>query len=231
VVLAYHDVDPHPTGPHHVTPAQLRAQVDLLLDLGWQVVPAGWIVDAVRAARSVDGLAAITFDDGYLGVHEHALPYLSGRRLQATIFAIAGDVDQRRRMTDQHLCDAVAHGFWIGSHTREHVSLNRLDDAVLRDELHTSKAELEQRVGTPVDLLAYPYGHFDRRVRDAAEAAGYRGAFSYLNGKVTAADDVMRLPRLTMEQQLTSRRLAYRLARGPEAWPDTQLDKVGAAIR
>jgi peptidoglycan/xylan/chitin deacetylase (PgdA/CDA1 family) len=44
----------------------------------------------------------------------------------------------------------------------------------LRTELTESREAIENLVGRPVDTLAYPVGGWNRRVRDAAAAAGYR---------------------------------------------------------
>ena len=49
----------------------------------------------------------------------------------------------------------------------------------------------EPSTRTAVDLLAYPSGHHDARVRAHAAAAGYRAGFTFLNGRV--------LPDLWME--------------------------------
>ncbi len=38
-----------------------------------------------------------------------------------------------------------------------------------------SREECERRLGVPCETLAYPYGDVDRRVAEAAMAAGYAG--------------------------------------------------------
>jgi peptidoglycan/xylan/chitin deacetylase (PgdA/CDA1 family) len=48
-----------------------------------------------RPARTSRPLAAITFDDGYAGVFEHALPFLERLGLPATVFVVA-DAPVRR---------------------------------------------------------------------------------------------------------------------------------------
>ena len=61
----------------------------------------------------------------------------------------------------------------IGSHGHEHVLLTRLPDDALGRNLSTSRAILEQTLGSPVEHLAYPNGLFDARVTTASERAGY----------------------------------------------------------
>lgn len=65
----------------------------------------------------------------------------------------------------------------VGGHTVSHPLLTGCDAAALASELAESKRFLEQVVGRPVDLFAYPTGDYDRRVAQAVRAAGYRAAF------------------------------------------------------
>jgi peptidoglycan/xylan/chitin deacetylase (PgdA/CDA1 family) len=104
-----------------------------------------------------------------------------------------------------------------------------LAPSAIQDELAGCKRQLEEIVGRQIDLFAYPYGHYDRRVRKEVARAGYRAGFSFLNGRVTAGLDRFRLPRLNMWQGQGVLRLAYHLARPPSSWPDTQLGTVADA--
>jgi hypothetical protein len=63
-------------------------------------------------------------------------------------------------------------------------------------------------------------------VRRAAGDAGYRAAFTFLNGRIDGRHDPFRLPRLTMGSHHSALRLAHHLGRPATSWPDTQLDAV-----
>src|SRR5207245_14546 len=56
----------------------------------FRFVPLGDLLARHRAGRSIRGLAAISFDDGYRGVLRHALPVLRQLGLPATVFVVAG---------------------------------------------------------------------------------------------------------------------------------------------
>jgi len=76
----------------------------------------------------------------------------------------------------------------IGAHGHTHTVLATLDAAAQRAELGTSKAILEREIGKPVRSVAYPVGgheHFTSETRKAAEACGYRAAFSFATGTNT----------------------------------------------
>ena len=72
----------------------------------------------------------------------------------------------------------AAAGFEIGFHTLHHDALPALDDRVLAEAMIEGKGALERTAGTPIAAVAYPHGKADRRVAEAARAAGYRRGFT-----------------------------------------------------
>ena len=64
----------------------------------------------------------------------------------------------------------------IGSHTVSHPYLTRLNDREVMHELLDSKHFLEDALGKPIKLFAYPHGDYDKRIRDLVEEAGYEVA-------------------------------------------------------
>ena len=142
----------------------------------------------------------VTFDDAYADI-EGALDTLERLRVPATIFASTGYADDGRPLAVPELADeaarnpdrlatmdwdrlrdAAARGFTIGSHTVSHPHLTTLSDAELDRELVESRQRVEDEVGQPCDLLAYPYGEHDARVQAAVRRSGYRLAFALWEG-------------------------------------------------
>lgn len=241
VVLGYHDVladGAEPDAPWAVTAGRLRGHVRLVRSLGLSIVPLAALRERVLRGESTAGLAALTFDDGLVGVLRHAVPVLAAESAPATLFAVSGVQGHSpdwwpgaaRTMTRDELLATAAAGWAIEAHTRTHPSLTGLGDAALRDELHGARVDLEDLLGRPVRSLAYPLGHHDARVRAVARDAGYDTAFTFLNGRLTGAEDPLRLPRFTVTTGSTRARLAVHLARPAGSWPDHQLDAVGAAV-
>ncbi len=173
--------------------ARFAEHMHALQAAGFRAVAATALVDwlegsAVLPPRSF----VLTFDDGFRGVVEHAMPVLQGLGWPFTVFLVSGLVGQQDHWTRNSNPDGVAYplldaaeirdmqraGVAFHSHTRTHASLPTLDDERLAAELDGSRADLQALLGTPVDLLAYPFGHVDERVARAAKQAGYRAAFS-----------------------------------------------------
>jgi peptidoglycan/xylan/chitin deacetylase (PgdA/CDA1 family) len=203
LVLCYHAVS---DTWHHLLSVPATALEDQLAHL----VARGWKpVGAREAATGAGKLLHVTFDDAYTSVRK-ALPALERTGAKATVFACTGYADDGRplavpeldgepareleTMKWDELRDLAERGIEIGSHTVSHPHLPRLSDAELGAELRDSKRRLEDELGRPCPVLAYPFGDCDDRVRTAARAAGYEVAFG-LPGDATGRDsfDVFRV--------------------------------------
>jgi peptidoglycan/xylan/chitin deacetylase (PgdA/CDA1 family) len=130
---------------------------------------------------------ALTFDDGFAALYEHALPVLLRHRLPATVFVVARTlVDDRpidwidpeppapqRALSGEQIRAMREMGIAFGSHSFAHHDLTSLtEDECLRD-LRRSREVLEEFLGEPTRVLAYPYGRHSAHVRRAAERAGF----------------------------------------------------------
>jgi peptidoglycan/xylan/chitin deacetylase (PgdA/CDA1 family) len=87
----------------------------------------------------------------------------------------------------------------VGAHTVTHPDLRELSDAAQLDELRSSKRELENRLGCPVQGLAYPYGGIGAGSVAAARSAGFAYACTAEEGTVGAGTDPLLVPRLHVE--------------------------------
>lgn len=96
-----------------------------------------------------------------------------------------GEFRLSRPLDWNQIREMSAAGIEFGSHTVSHPILSRLDDAELACELADSRRRLEQELGRPAPVLAYPVGgpeEFNDKVVRAAENAGYRLGLSYMPG-------------------------------------------------
>lgn len=97
------------------------------------------------------------------------------------------------------VADLDRAGVEIGAHTISHPILTSLDDDSARLEITGGKQELEEILGKPVRLFAYPNGKvgkdFDQRHVGMAREAGYAAAFTTAVGAATGRHDLFQLPR------------------------------------
>ena len=79
----------------------------------------------------------------------------------------------------------IASGMSVGSHSQTHRDLGRLTEHEQRAELAGSRQILEHELGGAIATFAYPYGWpgtYDASTTRLAREAGYRVAFSSLEG-------------------------------------------------
>lgn len=236
VVLAYHDIIDDDAAPfsYAVSLSRFRQHLTVLARLRLTVVPLGDLSRRRITGQPLHGLVSIVFDDALIGVHHLALPELADRGWAATLLPVLDRLGMdppwwpgsQRTMTRAELAETAAAGVTLAGHGSTHACLVCLTAPALRNELVSARAGLTELGGRPVTELAYPFGHHDPRVRDAAQQAGYTTGYSFLNGRVGPASPLLWLPRLTMHQGVGPARLRHQLARRGSDWPEAHRSPV-----
>ena len=194
-VLMYHAVGSAATGDklgiYSISPERFSRQIAALAARHRDA-----IVNLAQGVPPTDQLRiALTFDDGYRDNLRCAAPILQRQGIPFTVFACAGFIQNGsvEYLSKAELRElASMPGATIGSHGLSHTRLTELTSSALRNELVTSKRFLEDVTGREVTSLSYPHGVVDRRVRDAAEAAGYAlGACSRFGVNNPACDPLL----------------------------------------
>jgi len=213
-VLMYHEVSPtpHPSFRRYtVTVRQFTWQMRWLAVCGYQAIDMD---DLVRARLGQTPLpkrpVLITFDDGFQGCVDHAVPVLRAHEFTAVFYLVTGLMGQTSRwmapglgvelpvMSWDTARALTAEGFQCGAHTVTHAALASLDTARCHAELVDARKRLEEELGRPAVHLAYPYGSYDPGVRRMASEAGYVTACSTRAGLSGADDDLLAVHRVTI---------------------------------
>jgi peptidoglycan/xylan/chitin deacetylase (PgdA/CDA1 family) len=240
-ILCYHAVDPRWESPLAVRPDDFGTQLRWLTR-SRRVIPLDVAVDQLDArGRLPRGAVALTFDDGFASVHQHAWPLLRDAGVPSAIFPVTETLAEPPQivnwvddppawplptMTADQILEMRDGGVLIGSHTRTHPRLPDLSDAECGRELVESRERLESLVGGPVRHLAYPRGLNDARVRHLAEASGYRWAFTLPERREPI--DRYGIPRIGIYRANRPWEVAVKTSR---AYRDVRFGKAGPGIR
>src|SRR3954452_3568431 len=192
-ILCYHSVDPAWESPLAVRPSEFEDHCRWLARHR-TVVPLSVAAKRLdRSGRLPSGLAVVTFDDGFVGVRDHALPVLRKHGLPATVFLVAQTLSDEglsvawvrtpppwpiSTLTRDDVLEMRDAGIDLQSHSWAHLDLVGLGYDACVTDLRRSRELLEDLLETTVSHLAYPRGLHDADVRRAAERAGYTHAYS-----------------------------------------------------
>jgi peptidoglycan/xylan/chitin deacetylase (PgdA/CDA1 family) len=226
-ILMYHEIAPRTETNSHlaVSPASFSDQLAYLHDEGYQTVTVAELSTALAGGRGSlpDRPVILTFDDGYADFHSQTMPLLDRYDFTATVFVTTGWVRDakgpigRRPPGDMlswsQIEEAVSAGNEVAAHSHTHPQLDQLPPRVLRDELATGKAVLEDKLGCPVTGLAYPFGYSNARVREVAREVGHQYSCAVGNAMMNGESDQMALPRLTV-QRSTAMPVFQQIVRG-----------------
>ncbi|MFF7393777.1 polysaccharide deacetylase family protein [Streptomyces scabiei] len=211
-ILMYHAVSTTPndaTRDLSVTPAAFAEQMAVIDDLGLTPVDTAALAASWRDGRPLPARPVlITFDDGYAGVHRHALPVLAEHGFTASLFVttgwIKGPHDNGGALDTMLGWDQVrelaAGGVEIGGHSHTHPQLDMLDDDRLRSELRRCRSIVADELGAPPVSFAYPYGYSSRRVRVAVRETGFAQSLAVGNALARRAQGPYALRRVTVRR-------------------------------
>ena len=184
----FHAIDDR-VSPIAISRARFADLVATLAGEGWRSLSIAEAIAGHAHGGWPQKSLAITFDDGFGSFGELAWPVLRQHAFIASVFVVADYVGRTNAWPGQpswvpqlpllgwsDLAALAREGVEVGSHSLTHRSLDLTAPSDLHQEIDTSRRQIADRLGLPVDAFAYPYG----RTSPAAEtlvAEHYRIGF------------------------------------------------------
>ncbi|MGH2572456.1 MAG: polysaccharide deacetylase family protein [Actinomycetota bacterium] len=192
-ILCYHSVQPGWNSPLAVSPQSFARHVAWLARARLTVDLDAAVARMAPSGRLPRRTVALTFDDGFSGIFDHALPLLTSHRIPATVFVVAETLTSEGRLVDwvddppasplaavsrDQVLEMQEAGVQFGSHSYAHHDLTSLSEEQCEHDLRRSREVLEDLLGASVTYLAYPRGLHSEPVRRAAARAGFTHGFA-----------------------------------------------------
>jgi peptidoglycan/xylan/chitin deacetylase (PgdA/CDA1 family) len=182
-ILLYHKVSNFELSGIWITPAQFKHQLKYLYKHKYTTISPNELYSPPKLK------VLITFDDGYQSFYSIAFPFLLKYGFKATIFVITGYIGKEnlwdinigkreKHLSLQELKEIKKYNFVIGSHTRTHPDLTKISFQRAKEELSSSKKELEDKLGEEVKFLSYPFGRYNDAIIEIALEVGYTLTFT-----------------------------------------------------
>lgn len=190
-VLCYHKVDTRlELGVTRISPRRFARQIERLADAGWRTLSLAELLACARGERAVGAREiAITFDDAYRALRDHAFPVLEAHGFSAACFAITDYAGRLNRWDVAYGGRRFAHLAWrdmrrwqgrgieFGSHSATHPRLTWLSGEAAARELDRSRRAIGSALDVSRLTVSYPFGAAGEREMRLATQAGYVGGF------------------------------------------------------
>jgi peptidoglycan/xylan/chitin deacetylase (PgdA/CDA1 family) len=206
IVLMYHAIG---NSAHAVRPEIFQAQMEHL-QAHARVVGLDELVSG-HCDTAVPLTCAITFDDGYAGVYEYAYPVLSRYGFPATLYVTTSALDRNGKqhphevpgffpgeptLTWAQTEEMSRGGIIVGSHLCRHLDMRELSPKIGMEELRVSKDIISQKLATPCNHFAFPFGFFNTQNVQWVSEIGYESAVTVRHSLVPDNLDPFRIPRM-----------------------------------
>lgn len=224
VILMYHSISERKDYFSSVLPEDFAAQIEYLARSGRPVIPLSEMIRRLHAGEPLGASVAITFDDGYRDNYATAFPILARHHFHATIFVTTDligkrdehdmamlSVDEIRAMNTSELIE-------FGPHTQSHPKLAQVSTEDARREILGSKQALDTITGKSSSCFAYPKGSYNDETIQLVSKSGFAAAVAVREGTVSAASDIFRLPRASIDRSTTMLQFSGKISRGLDAF-------------
>jgi len=201
IVLFYHSLD------HGKPLTNFLKHIDHLRKHRYQIISINEVMAYVKGKKSLPSrCVCLTFDDGYYNNYGSVFPILRKYRLPATVFLstkymasnASNDIDLTigERFLSwgeiKEMADGKVH---FGSHGYNHYDLTSLSPDESFREIRRSKQLMEEKKPGKIRYFSYPYGRYNKTVKEFVKRAGLEAAFTTNPGIVRSGDDPYELNR------------------------------------
>jgi peptidoglycan/xylan/chitin deacetylase (PgdA/CDA1 family) len=207
-ILTYHSID-ESRSIVSTAPDIFRRQMKRLSETGMNAISLEAVSGYLADKKGFPGnTVVLTFDDGFQNFYTTAFPVLEQYGFKATVFLVTDYCGKKNNwpgnppslashelMSWAEVRELRSNGIEFGAHTRTHPDLTRLTDVQARREIVESKDAIENAIGCPVRTFAYPYGKFNRPVREIV-SRNFEAACSTNLGTASVESDRFLLERI-----------------------------------
>lgn len=206
-ILAYHNFDPSASGSMTVSTEKFEEQLKWLKANGYTVIPLKELVSYLQGKTSTlpAKSVVITADDGRESDYKYMLPLIRKYNVPVTLFIYPTAISnasyaltwaQLKELQKTGLVDIQGHTYWHPNFKQEKKRLSPSEyQKLVHIQFCNSKKVLENKLGTKITLLAWPYGIYDDYLEQEAAKAGYVTALSIDDRHASKSAKMLAQPR------------------------------------
>ena len=183
---------------------QFLKHINELLNPKYNVIDIKRALLAINNVKPVkDRSVVITIDDAYSSVYKYAWPIFKKYNLPFTLFISTDVIDNKTPgyMSWEEIRTLRDHGVTIGSQTKSHPHMFKLNREKIIEELSFSNKRFIDEIGSAPKIFAYPYGEYNLEVLEQVKLHGFVAAFGQHSGVAHKSLGLYELPRFAMNEK------------------------------
>lgn len=203
VIFSYFMIGHDDSPSSSITTEQFSAQIDELVDGGYNIQSLPEIVDAFAAGKDLPPRTiALTFDGADQSVIDIAFPVLSRNNIPFTVFVPTEKIDSGGYMGWDDLRTLKRSPLVnFGLHPSGYGRLAGSTDEEIRRQINNGISTLRDRLDVEAPFFAYPFGEYDATYETIVQDMGFKAAFGQQSGVAYAGHDPFALPRFTQTER------------------------------
>ena len=168
------------------------------------------VIDIEKALLAINNIkpikdrsVVITIDDAYSSVYNYAWPVFKKYNMPFTLFISTDVIDNKTPgyMSWEEIRTLRDHGVTIGSQTKSHPHMYKLNKEKIIEELSISNKRFIDEIGSSPKIFAYPYGEYNLEVLKQVKQHGFVAAFGQHSGVAHKSMGMYELPRFAMNEK------------------------------
>ena len=212
---------------YHVSARLFAKHLDVIQSSGRRVLAVG---DCLTSGKASGDAVVLTFDDGWQGTCDVAVPLLLERGWRATIFVTKDFVGRSGFVSASTLRAVADAGMEIGVHGVTHRMLSGCSRAEVVEEFRACREYLESLLGRAVQQASAPGGDTTPTVVDGAIEAGLQSLSTSRPGINSPNTPLFDLRRVAIKEDSSaddvSRFCRFRLGRERARWMLMQMPRT-----
>ena len=203
-VIMYHRFGDSRYPSTNIKKEQFLEHITELLKPKYNIISIKKALNAINNTSLVkDRSVVITIDDAYSSVFNYAWPIFKKHNIPFTLFVSTDVIDNNTPgyMSWEQIRILRDNGVTIGSQTKSHPHMFRLDKQNIINELSISNERFVDEIGSKPRIFAYPYGEYNLEVLEQVKLHGFKAAFGQHSGIAHKSLGLFELPRFAMNEK------------------------------
>ncbi len=199
-IFVYHRFD-EPKHPYTNTSIKdLERHFVFLQKNNYKVVKTSQIIEKLKNKEKIpSNWVAFHIDDTYKSFYTKALPLFKKYNYPFTLFVYVKATQKKYRdfMSWEEIKKSSRYGE-ISLHSYAHGHLSSYDDKKIKEDTKKAIELFEKNLAFKAKGYVYPYGEYDKRVKNIIKSFDFEYIANQNNGSIKANTDIFDLPRIAL---------------------------------